>query len=664
MPNPFTKYSPTQYVPGYVPAPIDQYASAISDIEQQHRSNIIAYNELDIALANVDLGPNDEWIREEAKAGIEGDLSGIVENGRWKDATYLLPQVYKKHFGANKDLIHAEKQTLNVAKAKDMAMQLGPNGINFKPWENFSSIDIDPQTGEKIYNTYDPDVEQRTDRIGDIKSVFDDTVRRGGTSGLSRSSNPLFLQYTQTQGIQPGEYANVLANSYEAFKQTPSYQQMIKEFTNDYTSPYGGALSPEDADKEILRIVDNAGREFMGSSQTHYTQDPYMANVLSSMSKKTTKESEATTSGALVLPTNENRNLRITGKTSKIKIKDGKPIRWSTDEEIVASQQDLGPLGKMAASAYSKVKGLPKWTALAGMLTGFGALPGLAMGAMAKYSTKWGLNALEGDANAEDLISDRIELTGVEREEFDHLYSILRQENPQFTDDKVMEMTADKLNKSVDASGQLIYAPYTGDAKKEMVNSGYWYNSETKGSTFSNINSLDFYDPESPTGYSKGNEFLRERFGNIQTMNPLGETRVDNPYGLVKGIAWEIIDEDGNTQHVVSEKGKDYEANITGGFLANINRAAYNDVTYMTNYPAGSIKPFMDKNLNPIDAKIFTNPEDNSLEMILPDGTRIVGEHAVLKNSDGTQTRITPAEHLYYQYLEYLNIDVASDQTY
>ncbi|MBT7349167.1 hypothetical protein HN803_00005, partial [candidate division WWE3 bacterium] len=162
MANPFYEYQPTLYVQQYAPYPVQQYGQAAQAIQGRVDTNIAAWNELDVLSANFkdQLGVNDQYHADEARKIIDDELGALIDQKKWLDIDYKLPEVYKKAIGKNRDLIFSMQQFKKMQEGVQLKQEYGAEGVDFNDPANHTSVVTDPATGEKQYIPYTLDVEK------------------------------------------------------------------------------------------------------------------------------------------------------------------------------------------------------------------------------------------------------------------------------------------------------------------------------------------------------------------------------------------------------------------------------------------------------------------------------------------------------------------------
>ena len=160
--NPFYEYEQTPYVPQYAPYPVEQYGKAATMVQDRADQSIAAWNQLDVLSANFkdQLGENDQHIADEARKIIDDELGELVAQKKWFDIDYLLPEVYKKAIGKNRDLTFSMQQYKKIKEGELLRQEYGAEGIDFNDPKNHRSVVVDPQTGEKQYIPYTLDVKR------------------------------------------------------------------------------------------------------------------------------------------------------------------------------------------------------------------------------------------------------------------------------------------------------------------------------------------------------------------------------------------------------------------------------------------------------------------------------------------------------------------------
>jgi hypothetical protein len=275
--NPFYTHQPTPYVPQYVPQPIEQFAQAAGAVQGRYDTNIASKNQMDIMAANLELSPGDEWLREDMIAGIDTDLDEIIKSGRWQDASYLVPEVFKNRIGGNKGIIWSTKQAAEIAKFKDMYIQSGGDSgaYNFNPGDGFASVVRDPQTGELEYVPYNGDVEKRLDFDKKKEALFNQMPQLTNTTGVVDANNPALIKYVITQGISDGRMRRYLSEAFTRYKETGEYQQEKKALLSPQYGNKDGQMTEEMADQIILDSLYGVGREIVGvSTDVKYGKNP------------------------------------------------------------------------------------------------------------------------------------------------------------------------------------------------------------------------------------------------------------------------------------------------------------------------------------------------------------------------------------------------------
>ena len=275
--NPFYTHQPTPYVPQYVPQPIEEFAQAAGAIQGRYDTNIASKNQMDIMAANLELSPGDEWLREDMIAGIDTDLEEIIKSGRWQDASYLVPEVFKNRIGANKGIIWSTKQAGEIAKFKDMYVQSGGDSgaYNFNPGEGFASVVKNPQTGELEYVPYNGDVEKRLNFDGRKETLFNQMPQLTSKTGMIDADNPSLIKYVTTQGISDYRMRQYLSEAFTRYKETPEYDQEKKALLSPHYGNQDGQMTEEMADEIIIDSLYAVGKEVVGvSSDTQYVTNP------------------------------------------------------------------------------------------------------------------------------------------------------------------------------------------------------------------------------------------------------------------------------------------------------------------------------------------------------------------------------------------------------
>lgn len=558
------QYQPVEYIPQYAPVNLDAFTKGVQGMQETYDTAVADKDKLEIMKANLDVDRNSSWIKDDITKNVDAELQKYYDSGRWQDAYYVIPEIYRKYIGTNKDLIHAMNQKKIINETNEMFWKNGGDSANynFAREDDFSSVEINPETGERKYNYFTPGVDPKLDPDAKLDALFNEADGYGYTGDITGSSNELFLQYITQHGLDRTQLGNIMKGTYDAFRNSNEGQQMYKRLT----SRYYDNMDKEAAENYMLNYVKASGERHLGSRNKSFIQDP-MFDLEKIAARGAARTVEGIpVSGQEVLGGDKKRNLLgigstlnfgkragklpghtvgIGGDAGKLRIVDGKYVINTEDVKMFQIKKGIDALSNQAqGKGYLKSDGLGY---------NYYEYPNLGQKAVIKN--------LEEQLKKQGYTGEKLQ-NEVARRINDNRFQQDGKNDGMALDYYQYDMNSTEYKAK---NSQLIYS----NDKGQFLN-------------FKNLEGMTFYDPSVEGGTISGDQFIEKHFGKNKVSNawlageiPEGESNTISPfYGT---YVVHITDTDGKTKSVLVAKNNAATTKGSDSPLAKnyMNRAKY-----------------------------------------------------------------------------------------